>query len=135
MCLFLLPSVFFFFGRETANIAREKIGNFGRENQKCPRKNLKTVQKVPEKEVFSPRRFSENYTRESKNFAREKNEKMCPRRPQSAREKYGSIFLCRDILHKIRNLGTGYSHLYYSFQLIKTNIVPIMSSVHRQLFF
>ena len=58
------------------------------ENQKYPRKKLKTPQKLPEKDVFPRENFQKIYTRESKNFARVKKEKLCP----------SGLFFCIGIL-------------------------------------
>ena len=64
------------------------------EKKKLPAKKPKTTQKLPEKDCFSPRRFSKIYTRETKNSAREKKFKIvlekttkCPKKiKKSGRE-------------------------------------------------
>ena len=53
-------------------------------------KNKAEQPNVTEKRRFSLRRFWIIYTRESKKSAREKSEQLCPRRPQSVRENFGS---------------------------------------------
>ena len=51
---------------------------WARKNKNCPRKKLKTAQKVPENDCFSPKIFLKIYTRETKNSAREKKRKIVP---------------------------------------------------------
>ena len=55
-----------------------------------PENKAKNNPKRDWEKTFFPEKIFENIlTRKQKN-AREKNEKLCPRRPQSVREKYGS---------------------------------------------
>jgi len=62
----------------------------------CPRKKLKKAENYPkidgERLFFSPRRFSKIYTEKPKIVSEKKNEKLCQRKPKSAREKYGANF-------------------------------------------
>ena len=68
----------FFFAREKNKIAREKSR---KQPKNCPRKT-----------VF-PREDFRKFTPEKPKIVPEKkNEKLCPRKPQSAREKHGSNF-------------------------------------------
>ena len=66
----------FFFAREKTKIAREKSEN----NAKIDRERL-----------FFPREDFRKFTPEKPKIVPEKkNEKLCPRKPKSAREKYGA---------------------------------------------
>ena len=65
---------------------------------KLPEKKAENNPKVDRERLFFPREDFRKFTPEKPKIVPEKkNEKLCPRKPKSAREKYGANFFCAGI--------------------------------------